>query len=262
MNIIAAIWGIEKSGKSSIALTFPKPIVHFDLDVGGFNRASWRLDTTGVTTKSYPLPIQMEKLMGAHKENNITIKPSKKVEGMIELWSQVIQDYVEAVQNKEVQTIIMDSATQLWTICHRAHLQALQDKQLAQGEKEAFIRAQLLPIEYAEPNERMKSVVFTARSYQKNLILTHYPKDVYAPRLTDRGLEEVRTGEVDIDGFKQTKALADIAVFTYQVKSGKDTKMMARVTLSGLGKALEGMEIEDPTYEKLEKLIKMVRGES
>jgi len=261
-SLITAIWGVEKSGKSTVAMTFPKPIVHFDLDVGGYARAAWRLDTKDIVTKSYPIPMQIEKMMGARKEDGVTIKPSKKVEGMIELWQSVIVDYIAAVQDPKVKTIIMDSATQLWTICHRSRLQTLQDKQIGQGEKEAYIRAQLLPIEYADPNEQMKSIVFTARSYQKNLILTHYPKDVYAPKLTDRGVEEFRTGEIDIDGFKQTKALCDIAIFTYQIKNGKDTKMMARITLSGLGKALEGMEVEDPTFEKIEKLIKMVRGEA
>jgi hypothetical protein len=259
--IVAAIWGIEKSGKSSLAMTFPRPMIHFDLDVGGFNRAAWRLDTKDITTKSYMTPMQIDKMLGAHKDNGIPVRASKKVEGMIELWQAVIVDYIKAVQDPNVKTIIIDSATQLWNICHRSYLQSLQEKQLAQGEKDQFLRAQLLPIEYAEPNERMKTFVFTSRSYKKNLVLTHYPKDVYAPRFVDGGMQEVRTGEEDIDGFKQTKALADVAIRTFQVKNNGDTKMMAKVTLSGLGKGLEGMEIEDPTFEKLLKLIKMVRGE-
>ena len=35
--MIVAIWGSEKTCKTTMALTFPKPLYHFDLDVGAAN---------------------------------------------------------------------------------------------------------------------------------------------------------------------------------------------------------------------------------
>ena len=84
-----------------MALTFPRPIVHMDLDVGGYSRAAWRIDTSGITSKPYPTPIQMEKLMGQKKEG-ATIRFPKKIIGVKEVWQQIVIDFVDAVQFKGV----------------------------------------------------------------------------------------------------------------------------------------------------------------
>lgn len=262
--MICVFWGKEKSGKTTCALTFPRPLFHMDLDVGGFARASWRVDLKDVVTKPYATPVQIEKMLGQQREEEagkITLRMPKKVIGMKELWTRIVVDYVKACQDQNIKTIVIDSGTQLWSICHKAYLQELQEKQLLQGEKEAHIRAQLLSIEYGEPNDRMKSLVFTARTYNKNLVLTHYPKDVYAQRPTEHGIEDYRTGEIDIDGFKQTKALSDICIYTDQRKTSDGYKMMAKITLSGLGITLIDQEFQDLTYDKLIQIIKMSRGE-
>lgn len=258
MSYVVAIWGEEKSTKTTLALTFPKPIYHFDLDVGGYERAAWRLDVKEVTTKSYPTPLQIEKLMGA-THDGVSIKIPKKVVGMRELWQKIMSDYVEVVQKTDVATIIMDSATQLWSICHTAYLQELQEKQILQGTPDKDLRERLIPIEYGTPNDRMKSVIFTARSFNKNLILTHYPKDIYASKLTDKGVVEYKTGEVDVDGFKQTKALADLVILTIAKNTNDGLQIVAEITLSGLSKLLEGYKILDPTYLKIKAAVDKAR---
>ena len=80
---IVAIVGEEGTGKSSMALSFPKKLIHFDIDVGGFSRAAWRLpkdtrvkvlradekltDTDiselDIISKPYPRPLQLDKLL-------------------------------------------------------------------------------------------------------------------------------------------------------------------------------------------------------
>ena len=114
---IVADCGDEGTGKTTMALTFPKPLVHFDIDVGGFRRAAWRLNAEGIESKSYPKPIQIEKLLGQTGSPSTRVLIPKKVEGMKELWQQIVQDFVNACMNKEVKTIVMDSATLLWNIC-------------------------------------------------------------------------------------------------------------------------------------------------
>ena len=60
--MIAAIRGDDKTGKTSLILTFPKPLFHMDFDVGGFNRASHRfrqeIKDGLVVSKSYHIPQQ------------------------------------------------------------------------------------------------------------------------------------------------------------------------------------------------------------
>jgi hypothetical protein len=257
--IVAAFWGHEKTSKSTISLTFPKPLIHFELDVGGFRRATSRPGTKldGITSTPYAAPLPIDKLMG-----KITVRATTKVVGMKELWQKIMLDYANAVQKPEVATIVIDSGTRLWEICHTALLQEKQEEQLDKGVPEDKLRTQLLAIEYGPANNRMKILLDAARTFRKNLVLTHYPKDVYADKLTERGVESYKTGEVDVDGFKQTKALSDIVIYTSQRQVNGTAKMFAKITLSGLGLSIQNMEVEDFSYEKLEKLIKMSRGES
>lgn len=265
-SLIVAIWGKEKSGKSTVSLSFPKPIVHFDIDVGGFARASRRLsDLKGITSKPYPVPLQIDKLMGSTTEevnNRITVRIPKKVVGMRELWQSIIQDYVDACQDKDVKTIVMDSATGLWSICHQSYLQEKQEMQMQQGVKDTDreFREQLTSIEYVKPNDRMKSLIYTSRSFGKNLVLTHYPRDVYRDKLDmDGRVKSYTTGEEELDGFKYTTALVDLVVRTFSESSpGKPTRMFGRVTLSGLGKELEGMEFNDITHAQLMSAVEMI----
>ena len=126
--MIIALWGSEKSWKTTMALTFPKPLYHFDLDCGGFDRAAWRVDTSEIKSKSYPTPVQMEKLMGQTKEG-ISVKFPKKIIGIKEIWQRIVLDFVE-VCSSDNKTIVLDSATQLWSICHRGYLQEVQERQI------------------------------------------------------------------------------------------------------------------------------------
>lgn len=286
--MIVALWGPEKSWKTTVALTFPRPIYHLDLDVGGFDRAAWRIDLTGIESKPYPTPIQMEKLMGLKKEG-VSIKFPKRIIGIKEVWQQIVIDFVAAVNRPEINTIILDSATQLWTICHRGYLQESQERQLYRfthdkegrpipnRKEEDFppneFRERLQPIEYAEPNDRMRTLIYTARSYGKHLVLPHYPRDVYKQKATDRGIEDYKSGDIEPDGFKDTQKLVDIVIWVEQVerdaldpegkKIGKEQVVEAKITrcgLQGLGTAATGLAIE-PSYQGILDLQESMRGE-
>ena len=243
-----------------MALTWPKPIFHFDLDVGGFDRAAWRIDTTDIESKSYPTPIQMEKLLGQVKDG-ISIKFPKKIFGIKEVWQQIVIDFVAAVNRKEVQTIIMDSATQLWTLCHRGRLQELQEIQMLKNPKmsENDLRERLQPIEYADPNDRMRTLIYTARSYGKHLVMTHYPRDIYASKVTDRGIEEYKTGDIEPDGFKDTQKLVDIVIWVETDKDGEVSAKITRCGLERLGTKAVGLEIE-PSYNGILDLQESMGG--
>jgi len=233
-----------------MSLSFPKNLYHMDLDVGGFDRAIWRMNgVEGITSKPYPTPIQLEKLMGVQKQQS-TIRFPKKILGIKEVWQAIVIDYVAAVNNPDISTIVIDSGTQLWSICHRARLQELQEIQANKGGarfNENDFREKLQPIEYGEPNDRMRTLIYTARSYGKNLVITHYPKDVYAQRAGDRGIEEYKTGALDLEGFKETERLVDIVIWVETIK-GEARASITKCGLEGLGTKAEGLAIE-PSYQ-------------
>jgi hypothetical protein len=309
--MITLIWGIEGSAKSSAGLTWPKPLFHMDLDLGGFDRAIWRIEQNhpelkilrlsakddvksvdwskwDIVTKPYIAPIQLEKMLGAEKialnpkmPTVMTVRFPREIKGYRELWEQIIVDYVHVVQQPAVRTIMPDSATQIWTVCHQSLLQDKQEIQLANGIRtnEDKFREKLLPIEY--PNEKMRSFIYTARSCGKDLVMTHYPKDVYATRTTATGTESYTTGEKTPDGFKDTVKLIDIGLWAYtELDKQKFTdppvnkqlnplynKMQPHLRvdlkcgLSGMGMTAIGTELPSPDYDGLMMIQKIMKGE-
>ena len=276
---VVAICGDEGSGKTTMALSFPKPLRHFDIDVGGFRRAIWRMDTADVTSKGYPKPIQIDKLMGQVTDKSgskISVRFPKKVEGMKELWQLFVTDFVAACQDHEVQTIVIDSSTALWNICHNSVLEEAQERQLYKWAREhpntSFnendFRERLQPVEYSPANDKMRTIIHTARSLSKNLVLTHYPTDKYGVIPDSKGnMVEGKTGEIVMDGFKETAKLADLIVWTSikeVIKQGgvKEKYPVAKITkcgIEGMGLSATGLEIS-ATYDDFINLKNMMGG--
>ena len=245
--MIAAFWGEEKSGKSTAALGFPMPIYHADFDFG-FERISHRykkeLEEGLIVTKPYPIPMEVDAFV---------TKIGRRIAGVREKYEEFIMDYVAALQDKKYQTVVIDTATQLWEIIRQGFLQEKQELQ----EPKDKLRERLMPIEYAEPNSRMRQILYAARSFNKHLVLTHYARDEYAPRSTPQGIEEMRTGNKELDGFKYTLGLADIVIRTER----KSNEFYGTVTTCGLAIEMEGLIIKNPSYEAIMELLKRVRGE-
>jgi len=262
--IITALWGKEGSGKTSMALTFPKPLKHYDIDVGGFDRAIWRLNSEGVESKPFLLPLQEERLKGARQEG-ASVRFPRKIVGYKELWQSIVTEFAKDCKNPKLSTIVIDSATQLWTICHTSLLQEKQEIQLANGVKEndPRFRERLTPIEF--PNDRMRSLIYTARSYKKNLVLAHYPRNVYKQKFDSKGeLVDYKSDELEPDGFKDTAKLVDLVIWVYAESGSGGVAGRAKITLKcgvpGLGMGAVGLELPEPTYNGILKLIEVMGG--
>ena len=276
---IVAICGKEGTCKTTMALSFPKPLVHFDTDVGGFRRAAWRLskeELSLVESKSYPKPIDVAKLLGQTGTPSTRVVQPKKVEGMKELWQKFAQDFVDSCMKPDMVTLVVDSSTALWNICHKSHLQELQERQLANHMKykkgtpfdENDYREKLLPIEYGPANDKMRTVLHTARSFQKNLVLTHYPTDEYGAISDGKGnMVEGKTGLQIMDGFKETEKLSDLVMWlriSERMEKGKKIREpLAKITKCGLeGMGLDALGLEVPaSYEGVINMQMLMRGE-
>ena len=329
--MIASAWGKEGSGKSTFGLTYPKPLFHLDLDLGGFERAIWRIaeqakkdgsplrilrlsppdpdeeetslviydtkmkiadvpwDDWDIVSKPYLPPIQLDKLMGIQGSPKVgaTVRFPRQVVGIKEMWQDITLDMVTVGQTKQVRTIMPDSATQQWWICHTGFLQEKQEIQISKGMKvdDEKFREKLQPVEY--PNNRMRDLVYTIRSFGVHLIMTHYPKDVYA---TSPAGVSYTTGEILPDGFKHTVTLDDIVIWCWAeidkvkelsqvIEDANGKKSMGKVSnptynkpqphaqvslkcgLSGMGMAAVGLDLPAPTYAGLMELRAMMRGE-
>lgn len=303
--MIVSTWGIEGCGKSTYGLTYPKPLFHLDLDLGGFERAIWRIEEeakkTGtplrikkcsakedirkldwndwdIVSKPYVTPVQLEKMMGVQQKEGLSVRFPRQVEGVKEVWQEIVVDIVTVGQVPIVETIMPDSATQLWWLCHTSLLQEKQEIQIANkmSPMDDKFREKLQPVEF--PNNRMRDLIYTVRSFGKHMVMTHYPKDVYANKVGDKGIESYATGEVEPDGFKHTVTLDDIVIWCYteidkrrEIIKGVENpdynkpvpraKISLKCGLSGMGIRAVGLELPSPSYEGLMELQSMMRGD-
>lgn len=258
-NIVATIWGEEKTSKTTLALTFPQPIIVYEFDIGGFDRAAWRFKGQDITCKSFPIPMPISRMMGTE---GLTIKFPRRVEGMKELWREFLSAYAEDLQNKDIATYVFDPGTQLWTLDHQGYLQEKQEIQLSKGMKEDDdkFREKLQPPEYGIPNERFRSLIYGARGFHKNLVIVHYIRDIYAQKLVGDKVLDYKTGKVEPDGFKENRRLTDLEMWTYL---DDELEAKVKITRSGLtkGDAFKDIILE-PDYETIINAVKMARGES
>ena len=280
---IVLICGDEGTCKTSMGLSFPKPLSHLDIDMGGFIRGAWRIEQEGIESTSFPKPLtdsDIAKMKGITTEVSTRVMSvPKRVEGMKELWQKIIDKIVADCLNPDIKSIVIDSATLLYKIGCDAFLQELQEKQLARWKgdsttrnlpfDENTYREKLQPIEYGNVYDRLQRVFHTARSYQKNLILIHYPTDEYGSIPDGKGgYNEGKTGKIIVDGYKDTAKYSDLVVWTLvkevKEKGGKTTKLpTARITkcgIRGMGLQVVGMEVE-ASFEGVMGLRRMLAGE-
>jgi hypothetical protein len=264
--IVLGIQGDDKTGKSTLALSFPRPIRHFDLDVGGFGRARNRYETEisagEIISKSYYLPMQGIRTALLGKKTGF--KEAARVVGCKELWYEMVEDLLDVLENSNIKTIVMDSFPQCWELCRLAFLQEKQESQLERDPTIKHLRESLIQIEYSEPNARMRALIYGVRQYGKNLVLTHQLAPIYGKVLQDGKVVDAVIGQKN-SGWSHIGKEVDMMVET-KIKDGrgaggsKTHTPILEILLSGLGLDVVGMEIEQPDYSKLSSLIEMMRG--
>lgn len=267
------LWGEDKTAKTTLALTAPKPLRHIEFDIGGFARAAGRfngdIQSGAIKTEKYILPLAALATQVPDKDT-ITLKQSKLIIGMKELWyEKFLVDYYNLLNDESTATVVIDTSTVLWEVCRLGYLQEKQEAQLVNGvlphgEK---LRERLAPIEHAEPNTRMRHLLYLAQALDKNLVLTHHSRSEYKDVLTSDGkIEAMTTGNIERAGWAHLGDIADILVHTYLKNHGtpKEPKWIpwCRVDLCGICLEMQGQEVQEPTWDKLINMAKMLKGES
>ena len=291
--MILGIWGEDKTCKTTLALSAPKPLVVMELDIGGFERAKRNLNghlpildwcRQGlITCESYAMPITA---IGSIDLSRSVITPSKRIAGMKELFYAFLGSYLRHLQNPKLATIVVDTATILKQVTDDAYLQEKQEAQFDTSGKllqNQRLREQLTQIEYKEPNTRTRGIYYNAKAAGKNLILVHHARDEYKSTThTNRDgnlvTENMPTGKRERAGFSTLGDSADMIVHTYverqsvlgengkpvidQVAKKPVTKPVPYCEVE-LSEVLElvGMRFEQPTFDGIQQAIKMIRGE-
>ena len=269
MNFV--LWGEDKSCKNTLALTFPKPLVDMEFDIGGFERSCRNLPHLPIKDWYNEGLIRLETFIVPFQIGDIDpiakiIRPSKVVVGMKELFYEFAAKFIGHLKDPEIKSIMVDTGTLLYDVTCQAYLQELQEKQMpinvstGKGSDGKSLRAQLQPIEYREPYIRMRGFAYQAKAHKKHLIVTHHASDEYGiTKKSDGTIGEGKTGKRALHGWGQWGDSADVVGNTYW----DSTKMKPyfHVELAEV-KELEGMVFEQPTFDDIQTVIKMLRGET
>ncbi len=268
MNFV--LWGEDKSCKNTLGLSFPKPLVNMEFDIGGFKRSCRNLphlpikdwyEQGHIILEQYIVPFQIGEI---DPIKNI-IRPSKIIVGMKELFYQFAGEFIAHLKDPNIQTIMVDTGTLLYEVTCTGYLQEKQELQMplrpdGKGQDGKPLRVSLLPIEYREPYIRMRGFAYQAKAHDKHLIMTHHASDEYGLVPGAGGtLTEGKTGKRVMHGWSQWGDSADVVGHTYW--DSKVMKPYFKVELAEV-KELESMVFEEPTFDKIDKVIKMIRGEA
>ena len=279
--MIFIIWGEDKSCKTTLALSFPRPLVHMELDIGGFDRANrnlphlpikdWVKDGS-IIHEEFILPFQISRPdpVQAARANKILV-------GMKELFYEMVDKYIKHLRDPKIATIVLDTGTMFYNLVCDAYVQEKQELQLplrpdGMGRDGKPLRIQLQQHEYREPYSRMAGIIYQAKAHKKNLVITHHATDEYGMVQLGGGvLGQGMTGKRQLHGWKKLGTTCDVMGKTYW--DDKVPVMDDKGTLTGytgkpffdveLGEIqeLRGMKFEEPTYDKINQVIKMIRGE-
>ena len=228
--------GKKKTGKTTLLLSAPKPMVVFDFEFG-VDRVEPRFIKQGQDIEVHRMtPASPVKMKNEHQK-------------AVDFWNDFYARYNKALEDPKVVTIGMDTFSAVWEIRRLAFLGELN---LLVSTRGGDARKNMRPEEYFIPNTDMKQLLVQAKVHGKILIVTHHTRSVYEDFTDSRGTKQSRaTGEEEPDGFKYTGDNVDVEVWM----SKKDNKPVAELRTCGLSMSAEGTRIEDPTFKKLDDII-------
>lgn len=256
--MIISVEGMEASGKSTFMYTAPLPIVGFSLDMG-HERAIYGMKFgeffkgLKVEVVKYA-PKQPEYV--SYKGNDITIYElpppiqldPKRIVGYMELWDYFLRIYVDALQDSDVSTVVIDTMTLLTKNKRDAYLQELQAKNPGNPRK------QLQQIEYGHPDGGIRSLYTFAKTAEKNLVAIHHLRDHYGPSLgADGQVTTAPDGTMEIDGLKDTPRFVDVRLLN-EKKNGQISSTFVKC---GYNLGLEGTTVNNLSWDMLVNMIEM-----
>jgi hypothetical protein len=204
-RLLVNIEGLDKGGKTHLALTAPGPIALFDMDRG----------LEGVVQKFMG---DKEILFTSYRHLPVVTEADHKA-----LWVKFERDYDVALAGKGIRSIIFDTATELWEKARLAEFGRLSNVQHM----------------YPALNAKFRKLIDRAFDAEKNLILINKRKKTYAQ---NKKGEDSWTGGWERAGFGETGYMVQVNLHAYAEGRGEngDVLFACEVINSRLQPGLNG----------------------
>jgi hypothetical protein len=226
-GILISVEGQQKCGKTELGLSLPDPVYILNLNFG----------LAGV----------VEKHVKAGKKiyvKNIQIPYTKELPGQAftilstaaaEKWREAVLSLMEALNDKEVKSIFIDTGSELWDLLRIARLGKL---------------TQVLPVQYAAVNAEFRQLLQILLTCGKNVVLSHKVKPEYVNDQKTNRFERAGFGDIGFDVQVELRLERDL-------KADGDnqfvlTFMDCRANKNLKGQSLRGLDCQ---FLKVVKLI-------
>jgi hypothetical protein len=228
MGLVVAAGGLEKSGKTHFALTFPAPINAINFDHG----------------------IRELRPKFADKEiNEATIAfPSEyDVDAYEECLQRFLQVYLYAMENTGPGTVLVDTNTQVWQMTQTVEIDRIRQKRI----KEAALKrqqldpelARIFPFDYSRANmmmgNTMRRSLQAAAIHGTNTVFIHRYKEQYVQ--TEGGTQ--KSGKYEPQWFAETPSIAQITGRVFTQRDGDDVRSMFEVRSSRFDRNSAGLVV-------------------
>jgi hypothetical protein len=175
-GILISVEGLQKCGKTEFGLSLPDPLFVLNLNLG----------LTGVIEKHvkagktiYVQDIQLP-LSAALPGSGFTVLATAATEK----WKTAILSLQEALHDKDVKSIFIDTGSELWDLLRIARLGKF---------------AQVLPVQYATVNAEFRQLLQVLLCSGKNVVLSHKVKPEYVNDQRTNRFERAGFGDVGFD---------------------------------------------------------------
>ena len=219
-SLVISVYGLEKTGKTSLALGAPKPIAVFNFDQG-LLRARKPKKMDGVMSTTVLVPPE------ATEDSPLYSK----------LWADFNQKVRTVLQGQLAKTVVIDTASAAWDLLRMSTLGKLS------GVK---------PHHYTYPNGVWKGLIQVMRTSGVNVILLHRAGYAYETLKGSNGkaildksgnTTSEKTDRVERKGHNETGFDVDIEVGMYAL-DGKRRGVGMEIIMCGFNKEVEGVRLE------------------
>jgi len=210
-NLIVMARGHEKTGKSRLGYTMPKPLFVACLDKPpDSNVKKWG----NIDYKMY-MPVR---------------DPSRPIQDIIDENTAILDEFrTDLAEIMTYPSIMFDSASELWPLVRLAEL----------GQE-----TKVLARDYYAPNTIMRSLLSSLHAKSKNVLFTTRLKEKYAERVIKDKITSSPTGEYLPDTWKDLTFQVHVNVLNMRDNKEPYTYRM-QVIDSAIDGALKGIELSD-----------------
>lgn len=281
--MILSLEGDTSAGKSTLMYTGPLPMVVGAFDAGSIRAlygTRWHtFDGIDIQQVKWPPPVDdMNAVKAFWKRNNgraITIymlpqelQTSQLLQGNRVLWNVFTKVITNAIMDKDIKTVGVDTMTIARRVAADSYLETLQNTPATAS------RVQLLEVEWGKPGDYIRTCYTTAQNQaetfaqmgvQKHFVVTHHLTEQRVDKVNSRGEKESHvildvTGKPlwQLEGLRNTYRFVDVALrlakkqIPHPVTAGaKLTTIIGTYMKCGYDISLEGQEILSPTWDSL-----------